>query len=280
MVYLKPGQEAVYTELNKLVPQLKYPKVTVNNKKGVFLTGFTNDGENTSTNKLVIGVLDGGKLVSKHSVAIDEIKHVVQNDYEKKPKSSKKAKQEEEEEDEEDLSINIDQIWQNDKGELLILAEQFRMYVTTTFQSNGRVKTLYHYIYGDIYAFKVNADHTVKWMEKINRYYAYKSTSSINLAGNRYITRFSGNTVDLLFEDLRVGKDARQSDDGKGVSTVLVRMVEGQKPVRKLIENPDKKDGWLIDFYSKIVVDNQRMILTARNGLTMKKMKVGILNLE
>jgi len=102
----------------------------------------------------------------------------------------------------------------NKDGSSLMVGERYRFYTTTYTDSQGRTRTVCHYIHSDIILMRTAADGTIEWVERFERF--HHATGS-DITG-QFVLHDNEETVEILYNagELRMAQVSKE--DGSSES--------------------------------------------------------------
>ena len=94
--------------------------------------------------------------------------------------------------------MNLDKLIVREDGGALLIAEQARAYVVTTYNSRGGSSTTYHYVNNDIVFVNVNPDGSIQWISRVP-----KKQHTVNDAGaySSYSVSIVKDKIYLIYND-------------------------------------------------------------------------------
>jgi hypothetical protein len=107
-------------------------------------------------------------------------------------------------------NYSIDYLVTKSDGGVLMVAEQYYMYTTTTCDSKGNCRTNYHYCYNDIIVVSVNPDASIAWVKKVPKYQhsvndnGYYSSYTMDVVGDKLYLIYNDNPKNLLVDATKV----------------------------------------------------------------------------
>jgi hypothetical protein len=115
-------------------------------------------------------------------------------------------------------NLYLDHVRLLEDGSILLIGEEFLHYTTRTVNSNGKVKTTYHYIYSSVYLSKIAADGSIAWHQKVGK--NQRASTSANffhdyVGGMSYRYSFDGNSHYIIYLDNVANLELGDNDSPK-----------------------------------------------------------------
>ncbi len=197
--------------------------------------------------------------------------------YQKKiEKKSKKGK------DQELPNLEVREMVFCKDGSYRLIGEQYRFYVTTYVDGNGNVRTVSHYVYGDIIVVNIDPNKEITWFSKIPKYqhstndYGYYSSYALCEYKGKMVFLFNDHIDNLVAFKEKRGYKNYSLKKNKGV-VVGATVSDKGKTTRELIYTLEEDQAYLRPKVGMQISDNE-LIVFAR--LKKKGYKIGKITLR
>lgn len=255
-------------------------KLAHSNQNEIIVAGFYSPDKKSGIKGAFYAALDikEEKLIkqNKKEIAVELLKKGESKRTKKRiDKKQKKGK------DLELFNYTIDDLILRDDGGVVMIAEKYYTYTTTTTDSKGRIRYIVHYVHGDILLTSINPTGKIEWVDKIqklqNATTPYFSSYALAVSGSRMYLIYNDNFKNYE-EYKREKKEGKRYDMNlskkKGVVSIYEIEAEGYKRKEILFSNKEL-NGNAIPIQHHQISDNSLIIF-----VRSKKPKVALLNFK